>query len=57
MNAGIFDAKLFKDWAQMAKDQLNVAQFVKESVKRTMDDGNLVAFFNNKLVRLSPEIG
>ena len=54
MNAGIFDAKLFKDWAQMAKDQLNVAQFVKESVKRTMDDGNLVAFFNNKLVRLSP---
>jgi hypothetical protein len=34
----------------MARAQLNVAQFVKESVKRPLDDGNLVVFFNNKLV-------
>ena len=52
MQAGIFEAKLFKDWGNMARAQLNVAQFVKESVKRPLDDGNMVVFFNNKLVSI-----
>lgn len=47
---GVFDAKLEKDWGDLAKKQLNVAAFLKDSVKRTLDDGTFVAFFNNKLV-------
>jgi hypothetical protein len=52
IQAGLLDAKLDKEWMALALSQKTTKEFLESSVKRVAEDGNLVAFFNQRLVRL-----
>lgn len=51
---GILDSKLDKDWMALAVTQPATKQFIDECIKRPLDEGNLVAYFNQKLVSIIP---
>ena len=43
---GMLDAKIDKDWQALVNQQLATKSFISESVTRTLDEGNLVVYFN-----------
>lgn len=47
---GLLDVKLDKEWNSLAMSQTTTKQFIELSTQKVLDDGNLVAFFNQKLV-------
>lgn len=46
----VFDAKLAHDWDTLAAKQKTTTEFISQSTKRPLDEGNLVTFYNAKLV-------
>jgi len=42
----LLDTKLDVEWMALASQQKATLEFLQSSVKRVLDDGNLVAFFN-----------
>ena len=47
---GLLDTKLEQEWTTLAKSQAATKQFLDSSVAKVLDDGQTVAFFNQKLV-------
>lgn len=47
---GQLDSRLEAEWTALANSQPPTHDFVSTSVKRPLDEGGLVAFFNSKLV-------
>jgi hypothetical protein len=51
-DAGILDSKLEKEWNRLASTQASTSAFLSTNLKRPLDEGHLVAFFNAKLVSI-----
>jgi hypothetical protein len=46
VSPGQLDIKLETEWTALANSQKSTDEFIKLSVKRPLDDGGIVAFFN-----------
>jgi hypothetical protein len=46
----VLDGKLSHDWATLAAKQQSTTEFIAHSTKRPLDEGNIVVFYNTKLV-------
>lgn len=49
-NQAALDEKLDKEWNALAQTQISTTEFLQQSVKRPLEEGNFVIFFNSKLV-------
>ena len=47
---GVLDTTIEKQWSTLSKAQKVTTDFLKDSVHRPLEEGNLVTFFNKKLV-------
>lgn len=48
-HAGILDQSISEQWQLLADKQKQTNEFVNQSIKKPLEDGNVVGFFNIKL--------